>query len=201
MLYVTDAFNSMSFQFVPFSTVFIVTFFMFVIFYSSVWVCFKYVSMIHIAFSVCSAQLTNINCGDDDSVTVSWRCHSNTSTSLFSTVIVWISAVQWRINICQGDHGERAECQPKWGSVAEPPAVSRGRAPRQVSWGGAKAGSFLSIFIQKVGKSSGLNENLPQGLTQTALCSYDHVDQPYILANGGAPGPPIAGSATANVLE
>jgi len=59
---------------------------------------------------------------------------------------------QWRIqDLPRGNHGERAEReQPKRGSGAEPPTGSRVRTP-----GGGEAENFLSIFIQKVGKSEG----------------------------------------------
>jgi len=45
---------------------------------------------------------------------------------------------QWRIqDLSKGaDHGERAEREPKRGSVAEPPAESRGRAPGGGGGGG-----------------------------------------------------------------
>ena len=90
-----------------------------------------------------------------------------------------------------GDHGERVEREPKWGSGAEPPAGSRGRVGGH---GGSppEAESFLYIFIQKKWpKVKDLREHLPPCLSRAAMTS------PKFWTMGGRPpGPPIAGSAT-----
>jgi len=101
--------------------------------------------------------------------------------------------VQWRIPyLPRGDHGERAEREPKRGLGAEPPAGSRCRAP-----GGGQGRSplklkaFVHFYTKKWPKVKDLGENLPPCLSRATMTSPK-----FWSMGGGATGPPIAGSAT-----
>ena len=93
-----------------------------------------------------------------------------------------------------GDNDERAEREPERGSGGRAP---NGVKPPGQTPGGAE--TFLSIFMQKKWPNvKVLNENLPQCLRQTASRSHEwSTTSPKFWSMGeGAPGLPIAGSAT-----